>query len=283
MQEDAIMHNQKETLPDIDSYTALMDAYIEEQNRLISAIEVETDEIKSDVDATMPNIHCAESNERGTVSIISLAEKANDLLIHMEDLSGVSDHYSSMRLSGMVLRADLRNPSLQPTSHHYDTVISTFANASIAAHNTHYTSHLTKNAPSIANRWLTRLETLSGVVTRLESLAAVTPTVDSYFHVMQAYAASDTTNVPNRQSKVPLLVQSVFDRLKVNPNNVRPTVREYRFMLQTWCGSLGNKDAAYNAMGLWMTMQRSFRHGADEMEPTLEDGKMVLEAWTRSK
>ena len=82
MQEDAILHNQKETLPDIDSYTALMDAYIEEQNRLISAIEVETDEIKSDVNATMPNVHCAESNERGTLSIISLAEKANDLLIH---------------------------------------------------------------------------------------------------------------------------------------------------------------------------------------------------------
>ena len=60
MQADAILQNQKESLPDIDSYTALMDAYIEEQNRLISAIKVETDEIKSDVDATMPNMNCAE-------------------------------------------------------------------------------------------------------------------------------------------------------------------------------------------------------------------------------
>jgi len=280
MQTDATSPNE---LPDIDSYTALMDAYIEEQQRLISTIESEVNEIKSDVNATMPYIQCSKSNEEGTVTITCLAEKVHDLLIQMEDYSGVSDHYSSMKLSGNI-STDLRNPSLQPTSHHYDTVILAFANASTASHETHYISDVTKNAPFVANRWLSRLEVLSGV-TRLESLSAVTPTVDSYFHVMEAYAASETsTPTPNKQSRVPTLVQSVFDKLKHNSNNIKPTVREYRLMLQTWCdSSLGNKDAAYNAMGLWMSMQRSFRNGIEEMEPTLEDGKMVLDAWTRSK
>lgn len=279
MQADAISHEEKDKLPDIDSYTALMNAFIDEQRRLMSTIEIETNEITSDMNATMPNTHCAESNEEGAVTIISLAEKTHELLILMEDLSGVSDHYSSMRLAGDI-GTDLRNPSLQPTSHHYDTAISAFSNASIAAHDTHYTSHLIKNAPFIANRWLTRLETLSGVVTTFETLAAVTPTVDSYFHVMEAYVASDTTNGPNKQTKTPILVQSVFDRLKSNLGH--PTVREYRLMMRTWATS-NYSDAAYKAMGLWMTMQRSFRNEIEEMEPTLEDGKLVLDTWTKSK
>lgn len=279
IQADAISQNLADKLPDIDSYTAVINALIEEQRRLLSDIEVENDEIICDVNATMPNEHCAESNERGAVSIMALAEKAHDLLTRMEDLSGVSDHFSSMRLSGG-LSTDLRIASLQPTAHHYDAVISAFANASTASHNARYTSHLTKNAPFIANRWLTRLETLSHL-TSLESLSAVKPTVDSYYHVMEAYAASDTSADPGKRRNAPILVQSVFDKLKQN-RNISPTVREYRFMLRTWCGNFGHNDGAYNATGLWMAMQRSFRAGVDDMEPTLVDGKIVLDAWARS-
>jgi hypothetical protein len=275
MESNALSNHRIDVLPDIDSYTALMNAFIEEQRRLISVINLETSE--SDV---KHHENLAESNEGETVTVMALAEKAQDLLIRMEDYSGVSDRFSSMRLSGSIA-TDMRIMSLQPTSHHYDTLIYAFANAATAVHDTHYTSHLTKQAPFIAFRWLTRMETLSSL-TRLEALASVTPTVDSYFHVMAAYAAGDTTAVPNKESKAPLLVQSVFDKLKQNPK-VHPTVREYRLLLRTWCGSFGNKDAAYKAMGLWMTMQLSFRGGIEEMEPTLEDGKMVLEAWTNSK
>mmetsp|Transcript_31807 Transcript_31807/g.66856 ORF Transcript_31807/g.66856 Transcript_31807/m.66856 type:complete len:798 (-) Transcript_31807:884-3277(-) len=273
MRAEAVSQNQKDGLPDVDSYTALMNAFIEEQMRLISVIEVETNEIKSDVNATMPNEHCAESNEQGAVTVMTLAEKAHDLLIQMEDLSGVSDHYSSMRLSGG-METELRNASLQPTSHHYDSVILALANATTAAHETHCT--LTKNAPFIAQRWLQRMETLA-----FDPQSGVTPTVDSYFHVMEAYVASEKTILPNKQSKTPITLQSVFDKLKLN-TNIRPTAREYRLLLRTWCDNSGIKQAAYNAMGLWMTMQKSFKGGVEEMEPTLEDGKMVLEAWTRS-
>ena len=276
MQANAISNHREDMLPDIDCYTALMNSFIEEQRRLISAVNLGTSEIKSDV---KNHENFAESNEGGTVTIMALAEKAQDLLIRLEDFSGVSDQFSSMRLSGSIA-TELRNRSLQPTSHHYDTVISAFAIATTASHDTHYTSHLTKQAPFIASRWLTRMETLSSL-TRLEALASVKPTVDSYFHVMEAYAAGDSTTVL-KESKAPLLVQSIFDKLKQNPI-VHPTVREYRLLLRTWCGSFGNKDAAYKATGLWMNMQLSFRGGDEEMEPNLEDGKMVLEAWTRSK
>jgi len=273
MQADAISQNNKDGLPDVDCYTALMNACIDEQRRLISDIEDECDEIKSDVNATMPNEHSAESNEQGAVRIMALAEKAHELLIQMEDISGVSDHYSSMRLSGS-MPTDLRNASLQPTSHHYDSVISAFANATTAAHDANYTSHLIKNAPFIAQRWLQRMETIA-----FDPHSGVKPTVDSYFHVMEACVASGTT--ASKQCKAPTLAQSVFEKLKQN-TNIYPTAREYRLMLRTWCGSSGHKEAAYKANGLWMTMQKEFRGGAEEMEPSLEDGKMVLEAWTRA-
>lgn len=268
---DAISNHREDLLPDIDCYSALMNAFIEEQRRLISAIHFETSAITSD--ANNPEIF-SESDEGGAVTIISLAEKAQDLLIQMEDFSGVSDKFSSMRLSGRI-PTDLRRMSLQPTSYHYDTVISAFAGATTAANHI----HVTKQAPHIASRWLTRMETLSSL-TRLDALACVAPTVDSYFYVMEAYAAGDTATA--KESKAPLLVQSLLDKMKQNPK-VNPTAREYRLLLRTWCGSFGNKDAAYKAMGIWMNMQLSFRGGNTEMEPTLEDGKMVLEAWTRSK
>ncbi|KAL7541704.1 hypothetical protein ACHAXR_013137 [Thalassiosira sp. AJA248-18] len=276
MQAEAVSQNNKDGFPDIDSFTALMNACIDEQMRLISIIEEERNEIKSDLNATMPNEHSAESLNQGAVAIVALAEKCHDLLIIMEDISGVSDHYSSMRLSGG-MTTDLRIASLKPTSHHYDSVISAFRNATTTAHNTNYTSHLTKNAPYIAQRWLQRMETLA-----FDLHSGVAPTVDSYFHVMEAGAASDTAASPNKQSKAPVFAQSIFDKLKQN-TNIHPTAREDRFLLRTWCGSAGrHKEAAYKAMGLWMTMQKSFRQGIDEMEPTLEDGKMVLQAWTKS-
>lgn len=53
-------------------------------------------------------------------------------------------------------------------------------------------------------------------------------------------------------------------------------------MLRTWCASSGHKNAAYKAMGMWMAMQKEFAAGVEEMEPTLEDGRLVLEAWTRA-
>eukprot|EP00584_Thalassiosira_punctigera_P001020 CAMPEP_0172537518 /NCGR_PEP_ID=MMETSP1067-20121228/9100_1 /TAXON_ID=265564 ORGANISM="Thalassiosira punctigera, Strain Tpunct2005C2" /NCGR_SAMPLE_ID=MMETSP1067 /ASSEMBLY_ACC=CAM_ASM_000444 /LENGTH=792 /DNA_ID=CAMNT_0013322835 /DNA_START=71 /DNA_END=2449 /DNA_ORIENTATION=- len=278
MQAGAISQNNADGLPDIDSYTALMNACIDEQRDIISATEEERDdEVTSDANTTMPNEeHSAQSNERGTVKIMALAEKAHDLLVTMEDLSGVSDHYSSMRPSGSAL-TELRNPSLRPTSHHYDSVISASANVATAARDANYTSHLIKNAPFVAQRWLQRMETLA-----FDPKSGVTPTVDSYFHVMKACAASSVTDAPNnKRCKAPALAQSIFDKLKQN-TNIRPMAREHRLMLRTWAGSVGHKEAAYRAMGFWMTMQREFGGGVEEMEPTLEDGKMVLEACTRA-
>ena len=260
MHADAISKHNKDGFPDIDSYTALMNACIDGQRRLMPAFEDEGNKTTSDLlntAATMPK------NEQKVATIMELAERAQELLVQMEDISGVS----STRLGR--IKPDLRNASLQPTSHHYDCVISTFANATVAAQNTYHTSHLAKNAPHIAQIWLQRMETLS-----FDPHSGVSPTVDSYFHVMEACVAGATA------AKAPIVAQSVFDKLKQN-TNIHPTTREYRFLLQIWCGS-GHKEAAYKAMGLWMIMQRSFREGVEEMEPTLEDNKMILEAWTRS-
>ena len=275
MQADAVSNHRGELLPDIECYTAMMNAYIEEQRRIVSTIESKTYEINTRESAR--NVHGNySSNELGTVSIMDPAEKAQNLLTQMEDFSGLSDHNLSMRLSGTSIASDLRNASLQPTSYHYDAVISVFANAATAAHKFHDVSHLIKQAPFMANRWLLRMEAIAGNV-QIGTFAKVTPTVDSYFHVMQAYASS----VASRRA--PIHVQSIFDKLIQNTYYIHPTVREYRLMLRTWCYSVGHKDAAYKTMGVWMRMHRLFKGGDEEMEPTLEDGKMVLEAWTKSK
>ena len=198
------------------------------------------------------------------------------LLIQMEDISGVSDHYSTMGLSGSV-EGDLRDGKLRPDSHHYDSVIFAFANASTAARDAKYTNHLAMNAPYMSQRWLERMETLA-----FDAHSGVRPTVDSYFHVMEAYAATDNPTSSNKKlSKATVLVQSIFDKLKEN-TTIRPTGREYRLLLHTWCSS-GMREAAYKAYRVWMTMQKEFQRGAEDMEPNLEDGKMVLEAFTRSK
>lgn len=253
MEASATSQNNRAGLPDIDSYTALMNALLDQQNNLISNTE-----------------HIGNENQlnddNGALNLLALAEKAHNLLIQMENLSGVSDHYSPMGSSGSI-DGSIRNTDLRPTSHHYDCVINAFANAS-----TVIKSNLTKNAPYIAQRWLQRMETLA-----FDQHSGVTPTVDSYYHVMEAFSANGASH---KLSKAPFLTQAVFDKLKQN-TDLRPTAREYRLLLRTWCSS-SSKDAAYNATGLWMTMQSSLKGGIEEMEPTLEDGKTVLEAWSRA-
>lgn len=204
--------------------------------------------------------------KRGTPLILTFAGKIHDLLIQMEDLSGVSDHYPPMSASG-IIRSGPRHAGLRPTSHHYDTAIMAFANASKGN-----TSTQTINAPYIAQRWLQRMETLA-----FDPHSGVTPTVDSYYHVMEAFAASGASH---KLCKASFLTQSVFDKLKQS-TTLHPTAREYRLLMRTWCSST-SKDAAYNATGIWMAMKSSFESGVEEMEPTLDDGKMILEAWSKA-
>ena len=273
MYADAQSQNNSSRFADIDSYTSIMNGLLDQQTQLINVINQERNEIEADSNATMINEQSFESNERGAAKVMSLAEMANDLLIQMEDISGVSDRYSSMR--GNVVN-DLRNASLQPTSHHYDVAITAFANAATVARDINYSSPATNNSPYVAQRWLQRMETLA-----LNSQSGVTPTVDSYYHVMEAYASiGGAMSIPSNKNKAPILAQAVFDKLKQNTNLI-PTMREYRLLIQAWSNSTC-KEAAYKATGLYMNMLRLFRAGDEEMEPKLEDGKIVLEAWSRA-
>mmetsp|Transcript_14425 Transcript_14425/g.30278 ORF Transcript_14425/g.30278 Transcript_14425/m.30278 type:complete len:777 (-) Transcript_14425:48-2378(-) len=249
----ASSENNKDLLPDIDSYTALMNSYLKRQINILTENQWSDGENEASVD-------------RKTSSILTLAGKVHDLLIQMEDLSGVSDHYPPMSASG-IIRSGPRHAGLRPTSHHYDTAIMAFANASKGI-----TSTRTINAPYIAQRWLQRMETLA-----FDPHSGVTPTVDSYYHVMEAFAASGSSH---KLCQASFLTQSIFDKLKHN-TNLHPTAREYRLLMRTWCSS-SSKDAAYKATGIWMAMKNSFESGVEEMEPTLDDGKMILEAWANA-
>jgi hypothetical protein len=251
---DAISHNKPDLLPTMECYTSYLTALLNRQKQL------------------------DHSDKEATVRIVSLAEKAHNILVHMEEFSGVSDAQNSsmMNLSGTTTESQIRQPTLRPTSFHYNAVIEFFANANAAAQEGKYTTHFTMNAPYIAQRWLQRMETLS--LSDANSSGVVQPTLDSYYHVMKACSSIAFMN--HQSSKSPILTQAIFDKLKQNPN-LTASSREYRLLLQTWSSSVC-KDSAYKATGVWMSMQRAFRRGDKTMEPSLEDCKMVLEAWSRA-
>lgn len=256
---DAISQNKIDLLPNMETYTAYMTALLETQQKIILSLP----------------------SKDAIVQIISIAERAHNLLVQMEDLSGVSDEYHpSMRMSGAMIESPsstiMRQSNLQPNTMHYNLVLATFANASIASHDYNYTTHFTLNAPYIAQRWLVRMETLSKVA----ATAAVSPTLESYQNVMKACSMVLPSNMNQKQSKSPMLTQAIFDKLRQN-SNISPTVEEYRLLMQTWASSSsGCKDSAFRATGVWMDMQRAFRRGDKAMEPTLEDGKRVLQSWS---
>jgi len=246
-QTEALRQNDLQLLSNIKSYTAYLNTLLAAQKQFVH------------------------SDEETVVRVASLAEKAHDLLVRMEDISGVSDEYSSMQMSG-IMKSGIRQPNLRPTTSHYDAVILAFANATCAANTSNFTTNFTMNAPYIAQRWLQRMETLA-----LDANSGVAPTLESYHNVMRSCSV---IAMMNKQSKSPILTQAIFEKLK-NNKSLSPTAREYRLLLQTWSSSLC-KDSAYKATGVWMSMQRAFRMGNQEMEPSLDDAKMVLEAHSRA-
>ena len=255
-QKDALANDDKGLLPNIESYTSYMTALLNNQRQFIGS-----------------------NQEDAVANIVSLAEKAHDLLVYMEDISGVSDMHSSMRLTGVIDSNGIRQPKLQPSSYHYDVVLESLANACCAAHDAHYTTNFTRNAPYISQRWLQRMETLAA-----EDLnhtdTTVAPTIQSYHNAMKACSV---IAISNKQSKSTILTQAIFDKLKQNPN-LSPTSNEYRLLLHTWSKS-NCKDSAYRATGVWTTMLwASKREGEEDIieEPSLEDGKMVLKAWSKA-
>ena len=251
--------------------TAQLIALKDEQSQALASLQI---------NATGESPRSDEDN--AVSSIMSMAEKAQDILIQMEDYSGVSDHYSSMKLIGNTSSVGelqhTRNEGLRPSALHYDCVISMFTNAASASlHCDRNGENIAQNSPYMAQRWLERMETLA-----LEFDSGVQPTLESYHNAMKSYAfRSDEGQKPSRAAHH---VQAIFDKLE-QAAHVEPTSREYRLLLQTWASSSSWRDAAYEATGVWMTMIRHFRRGVDDagMEPTLEDSKTVLEAWFRAE
>jgi len=253
--------------------TAQLIALKDEQSQLLASLQNNTTEESHRSDK---GVGTAES------SIISMAENAQDVLIQMEDYSGVSDDYSSMKLIGNTSSIGemqhTRNESLRPSALHYDCVISMFTNATSASlHCGRNGENIAQNSPYMAQRWLERMETLA-----LEFQSGVQPTLESYHNAMKSYAFLSGDG--RKSSRAAQHVQAIFDKLE-QAAHVDPTPREYRLLLQTWASSSSWRDAAYEATGVWMTMIRHSRRGIDDagMEPTLEDSKMVLEAWSRAE
>lgn len=70
--------------------------------------------------------------------------------------------------------------------------------------------------------------------------------------------------------------QSIFDEL------TSPNAETYRLMIRAWAWS-GERRAAFTATGFLRKMLRLLDQGNTDMEPSLEEYRIVLKAWTSAK
>lgn len=70
--------------------------------------------------------------------------------------------------------------------------------------------------------------------------------------------------------------QSIFDEI------LNPDAESYRLMIRAWAWS-GERRGAFTATGFLRRMLRLLDQGNTEMEPSIEEYRIVLDSWTRAK
>lgn len=108
----------------------------------------------------------------------------------------------------------------------------------------------------------------------------VWPSVESYNRVVEAWAFSD------EHLRGPM-AEGVFQRLKSSCNTktvpfLRLNGDSYRQIIWAWSLSR-DRRAAFTATGHLMKMLRKLEKGDEDMEPRLEDYRVLLDAWTRAE
>lgn len=258
--------------PDVDSYTAVLDAWVERQVGLLEDLRGGNDTKGGDIDGE------AATCEEIRVRMVEAAERADGVLRKMEEVSslaasGENDDASSSSSS------PLAAASVSPTSHHYDAVISAWSRACSEGGG----GIVARGAPQRAQHVLDRMEKL-GLLGDAQQTplrgggTGVKPTVATYNAVLQAWAESDDLRAAPR-------AQEVYRRFKeggtANVLGIESDAETARIMIRAWADS-SQKAAAFNATRHLMRMAQLLEAGVEDMEPTLEDWQRVLRAWAEA-
>ena len=142
-----------------------------------------------------------------------------------------------------------------PSSHHYIAALKCWTNVCVAAHE--------------AN--LQKSSLVRGIPQRTEYLALSMPkpTVEIYNLVIQAWAYSG-------EHLRGTMAEQVFTKVE-DPNG-----ETFQQIIRAWCWSQ-ERRCAFTATGHFMRMMRLLELGRSDMEPSMDDYRILFEAWTRAQ
>ncbi len=270
----ALSSDKLNCLPDFDSYTSVLDSWVSYQHDLMSSSSDEVEDTQ-------------EKRVQMMKELIDAADQADLILKNMEDTFGI--------ISSSKQKHELDD--IRPTSHHYDAVINAWYNVASA-----YQEHKMRKKEQgssnnkdsegegifvyhrgVPQRAQLRLEAMENISqSNYLTYTNVRPSIGTYNRVMEIWGM-----MRDKEHHFASMAQNIFDRLA--PFNagsteglIQPNSDTYRIMIRTWCRST-QKGAAFNATGFLMKMQSLLIDGIEEMEPSVEDYAMVLEAWTKAE
>ena len=175
-----------------------------------------------------------------------------------------------------------------------DAVLAAYAKAARAGHCIPNT-RLTRAIPQRAQHLLEQMEALyssdqqqvSAVTTTnhnkkkknendKEKWIVVRPSVESYNRVMEAWTYS---HEHLRGSMAERIFKQLSER---TASGSRPNGESFKLIIWAWALS-GERRDAFTATGHLMKMLRKLDKGDEDMEPSLEDYKVIFKAWTKAE
>ena len=231
----------------------ILDGWIDLQNRLVEAYDVNN------------------PDRSKLKNICEAAEEAHRLLERM--IPSLVSHIAANEYEDKPQRVQYNDFDTVATAR-CEAVLSAWVTAVRQGHSLRQTS-LTRGIPQRAHSLLEQMEqSYSNQIVASE--LSVRPSVESYNRVMEAWAYSHELI---RGS----MAERIFQKLSNGTvSGSRPNNESYKLIIRAWSLS-GERKGAFSATEHLQQMLRRLEQGDEDMEPALEDYRVVLKAWTRVK
>ena len=231
----------------------ILDGWIDLQNRLVEAYDVN------------------KPDRSKLKNICEAAEEAHRLLERM--IPSLVSHIAANEYEDEPQRVQYHDFDTVATAR-CEAVLNAWVAAVRQGHSLRQTS-LTRGIPQRAHSLLEQMEQ-SYANQIVASELSVRPSVESYNRVMEAWAYSHELI---RGS----MAERIFQKLSNGTvSGSRPNNESYKLIIRAWSLS-GERKAAFSATGHLQQMLQRLEQGDEDMEPALEDYRVVLKAWTRVK
>mmetsp|Transcript_40059 Transcript_40059/g.58548 ORF Transcript_40059/g.58548 Transcript_40059/m.58548 type:complete len:860 (-) Transcript_40059:160-2739(-) len=277
------LEEQDGDLPDVTSYNAVMNGWLQYQSNLVSQLLLQQ---KDDDEDGKNDVDIKKEREAIVSDIVKAAENVDLILTRIEELSSSSSSESTAVLP-------------KPTLHHYNSAILAFTNCTSFRHNEEEQSFSPLMIPSSTARGTP--QRAQRILEKLESSPSLpSPTIQSYNLVIEAWSTSTEHHFAT-------MAQRIYDRL-LHQNtesaatntgvagDVTPNLETYQSLIRAWCKSSNvHGGAAHWATKILSRMLFKLEHeknngnrkkkdeDIENIEPTMEDYRLVLECWSKSR